>query len=207
MTTGPFGTVVTRIQIADAVKTVLQDWLPAYIAEIERQNDLTPQSLPMPRSYSTRTEVTKWGEEQTPAVVIVSPGLSGPPRRDGDGDWQAPWAIAVGVITSGSSQESVIENSSFYGAAVRACLLQRTPLPGVDGRLLWLDESYTDIPENDSRSLAAARIEFECLIPNAVGDMDGPAPNVEPPEDPYTEPADWPTVETTHLTTTRRTDA
>lgn len=202
-----FGPIVTRIQIAAAVKETLSDWLPAYIAEIERQNELEPESLPMPRSYSTRTQVTKWGEDQTPAVVIVSPGLSGPPERDGSGIWRAPWGVAVAVIAGGNSQETVIENSSYYGAAVRACLLQRQPLPGVDGRVRWLDEDYTDIPESDSRSLAAARIELECLIPTAVDDMAGPSPDTEPPEDPYTEPADWPAAEETHLTITRRTDA
>lgn len=201
---GPFDPVVTRIQIADAVKELLKDWLPAYIAEIERQNTLTAKSLPMPRSYSTRTEVTKWGEDQTPAVVIVCPGLSGPPRRDGNGVWAAPWGIAVGVITSGTYQRTVIENASYYGAAVRACLLQRgTLLNDLAGSVVWLDESYTDIPENESRSLAAARIEFEYLIPAAVNDMAGPAPSVDPPEDPYVAPEAWPTVETTHLTTSQ----
>ncbi len=200
---GPFEPIVTRIQIANAAKQLLRSWLPAYIAEIERQNDLEPESLPMPRSYSTRTEVTKWGEDQTPAVVIVCPGLSGPPKRDGQGIWSTPWGLAVAVITSGKAQESVIANSSFYGAALRACLLQRGPLPGVDGRLFWLDEAYTDIPEGDSRSLAAARVEFECLIPAAVNDMAGPAPTVAPPEDPYAPPENWPAVNTTHLTTSQ----
>lgn len=195
-----FEPIVTRIQIATAVKSVLTAWVPAYIAEIERQNELEPRSLPMPRSYSTRTQVTKWGEDQTPAVVIVSPGLSGPPRRDGEGGWQAPWGLAVAVIASGHSQETVIENSSYYGAAVRACLLQRQPLPKVDGRLMWLDEDYTDVPESDSRSLAAARIEFECLIPTTVNDMAGPAPSAAPPEDPYVTPGNWPTVQATDLT-------
>lgn len=194
-----FEAIPTRIQIVDAALTVLKAWLPSYIAEIERQHDLDPKTLPFPRSYSTRTQTTKWSEDQTPAVVMVSPGLAGAPKRDGNGVWRSPWGLGVAVITSGNTQESVIANSSYYGAAVRACLLQRQPLPGVDGRLHWLDEDYTEIPEGQSRSLAAARVEFQVLIPHTVDDMAGPLPSAEPPVDPYDPPAAWQTVTKTSL--------
>lgn len=194
-----FGPIPTRIGIAAAARTVLSTWLPAYLAEIERQQNLDPESLPQIRSWTTRTEPTKWSEEQTPACVIVCPGLSGPPERDGNGTWRSRWGLGVAIITSGNSQESVIANSGYYGAAVRACLLQQQPLPNLDGRLSWLDEDYAEIPEGKSRSLAAARIEFEALIPVTADDMVGPMGN--PPANPYLPPAAWPTVNTTNLET------
>lgn len=194
-----FGVIPTRIGIATAARTVLVRWLPTYLAEIERQQSLSPESLPQIRSWTTRTQPTKWSEEQTPTCVIVCPGLSGPPERDGAGVWRSRWGLGVAIVTSGNSQGSVIANSGFYGAAVRACLLQQQPLPDVDGRLRWLDEDYAEVPEGKSRSLAAARIEFEVLIPVTVDDMAGPVGN--PPADPYLPPATWPVVNTTDLET------
>lgn len=194
-----YGPIPTRIQIADAAIEVLRAWLPAYLAEIERQQDLPAESLPRIRSFTTRTQTTKWAEDQTPACVVVCPGLAGPPQRDGQGIWRSSWGLGVAVVTSGNSQESVIANSGFYGAAVRACLLQKQPLPKLDGRLGWLDEDYAEIPESQSRSLSAARIEFEVLIPHTVDDMAGPAGL--PPENPYLPPDNWPVIKTTDLET------
>lgn len=193
-----FGPIPTRIAIATATRDLLADWLPAYLAEIERQNNLDPESLPHIRSWTTRTTPTKWVEEQTPACVIVCPGLAGIPQRDGNGIWQAPWGVGVAIVTSGNSQETVIENSGYYGAAVRACLLQQQPLDGIDGRLRWLDEDYAEIPESKSRTVAAGRVEFEVLIPVAVDDMAGP---LAVPDDPYLPPGPIPTVNQTHLNT------
>lgn len=193
-----FEGIPTRIQIAEAARDQLKLWLPAYLAEIERQQGLPAESLPRIRSFTTRTQTTKWAENQTPACVIVCPGLSGPPARDGAGVWRSSWGLGVAVVTSGNSQESVIQNSSYYGAAVRACLLQQQPLPGLDGRIGWLDEDYAEVPESQSRSLAAARVEFQVLIPHMVCDMAGP---VLPPDDPYLPPDNWPTVSDTNLET------
>lgn len=215
-----FETIVTRTQIAEATRSILEAWLPAYIAEIERQNELEPEALPLPENYAILTSFKQWIEgAPTPAILIVSPGLVNPsqvspglvspgqmsptlygePKSDGEGRWRAPWGLTVGAIVSGEDPTVIQGQVDLYGAAIRACLLQRQPLPGVDGRLRWIGESYVGVPDEQSLESASARIGFECLIPLSVNDQAGPSPLSEPPEDPYQPPEDWPIVETTHL--------
>lgn len=206
-----FEPIITRTQITEATRAVLEAWLPAYVAEIERQNGLDPEDLPVPTSFVTRTSFAQWDvEAATPAILIVSPGiinpqiltsgLRGEPAGDGQGRWRALWDLTVGAIVSGEDPGEIQEKADLYAAAIRACLLQRQPLPDVDGRLRWTGEDYEGIPEVESLGVASARVRFECLIPNAVDAHAGPAPGTEPPADPYDPPEDWPIVETTHLT-------
>ncbi|HTU14202.1 MAG TPA: hypothetical protein VMF31_03305 [Solirubrobacterales bacterium] len=215
-----FDLIITRTQIAEAARSVLEEWLPAYIAEIERQNELVPEALPLPASFTSRTSFSQWTDEPTPAILIVSPGLVNPsqvspgllttgqmnpglygePESDGEGRWRAPWGLTVGVVVAGEDPGEIQEQADLYAAAIRACLLQRQPLPGVDGRLRWIGESYVGIPDEQALGVASARVGFECLIPVAVNDQAGPAPATAPPPNPYDPPEEWPIVETTHLT-------
>lgn len=184
-----YGNIVVAPDITRGTIDHLKAWLPSYVAEVERQQGLGAKSLPLPRSWTTRTAALKDGEEQTPAVVVVCPGLAGEPRRDGNGNWSAPWGVAVVVMVGARDPESSVEVSRYYAGAVRACLTQMPALPDLDAEFVWVDEEYTDLPEGRSRALAAATVEFVCNVPLVMGARRGPWPGSEPPEDPYEVPA------------------
>lgn len=205
-----FEPIITRSQITEATREVLEAWMPAYVAEIERQNGLAPEDLEVPGNVTIRTSFAQWDTEAaTPAILIVSqglvspaildPGIYGEPTSDGEGRWQALWGLTVGAIVSGEDPDAIQEKADLYAAAIRGCLLQRQPLPGIGASLRWTGETYVGIPEEESLGIASARVGFECRVPLAVEAHAGPAPGTEPPANPYEPPEDWPTVETTHL--------
>jgi hypothetical protein len=195
-----FGPLVVETDLTNAVIAKLKLWLPTYVAEVERQQNLDPRSLPLPRSYSIRTTPTKWREDQTPAVIAVSPGLFGDPERDGEGQWRAPWGVSVITVTAAVDQENTDYASKMYAAAIRGALLQNQPVDDAGSTVRWLDEEYTDIPTDRDRSLAGARVDFELLVPCAVDEQAGPWPGSDPPEDPYAVPPGWSTVTDPDLT-------
>jgi hypothetical protein len=90
-----FGPLVAASDMEDAVLAQLQAWLPDYLAEVERTHGLQVGSLPQPRSWVLSSEVERFPEEQLPAVMLASPGLTDPPLADGTGVYTARWQLVV----------------------------------------------------------------------------------------------------------------
>jgi hypothetical protein len=193
-----FGPLLPGSLIENAAIDTLKAWMPAYIAELERQAGRDARSLPMIKSWVLRPEFEVWPEDlKTPAIVAVSPGLAEPPTKNGDGSYDAVWSLGVGVVTETATEASTRELARVYAAAIRGCILQRRSLGA--GRIAdWVDESYDeDIPAEKARTLACAMNVFTVQMDNVV--LVGEGPRGDPPEDPYADPGDWPEVQTTHV--------
>lgn len=190
-----FKTIANAAAVEQAVLTFYQSWMPTYIAEVERQAGLDAQSLPMIRSFQNRTEFQDWPEEQLPTLIVVSPGFIGEPRQAGDGTYLAPFSIGVASVVSARDKASTNQLAKLYAAAARAAILQHQSVGGIAEGVDWLDERYSDVPEESGRTLASGQAIFRVWIPNAVTAGEGPK---EPLEDPYDAPA-WPTVATTEV--------
>lgn len=192
MTVNVFGEILLGSDVEQAVIANLQTWFPTYLAEVERQESLDAQSIPLPRSYDTVNEFRKWPENQLPAVIVVSPGLAEVPLTEGDGRTRATWVVGIGVVVSARDKRSTGNLAKLYAAVVRALMMQQQSLGGIGMGSTWRHETYTDIPADDERTLGACQVIFEVECGDVVSQSKGlPAP----PEDPYTDP-DWPTVET-----------
>lgn len=166
-------------------------WMTPYIAEVERQLGLDPETIPLIRSYVTANEFRKWPEEQTPGILVVSPGLTDPPLREGDGSYRGRFSLGVAAIAKGRTKEETQRNAKVYGAAVAGALIQHPSLEGFARGLEWRDQSYTDIDSDEGRTLASSQNIFQVEVSNLVLAFGGP---VVSPEDPYEDPGDWPTV-------------
>lgn len=190
--------------VEDAALATLKDWMPAYVAELERQTGRTARSLPQIRSWVLRPEFEYWPEDlQTPAIVVVSPGLAGErPTKTGDGYYRASWSLGVAAVCEASTQEATRELARVYAAAVRGCLLQRRSLEGAMRITDWVDESYDDIPTEKRRTIAAGMNVFTVEMEQVVSVAEGP--RGAPPLDPYLDPGDWPVVETAEVEIQRR---
>jgi hypothetical protein len=202
-------TVFRRIldgpRIEAAAQSVLERWLPSYIAEVERQDGLAARSIALPHSIEVSnydTDVEKWPEHQTPAVVVMAPGLTERPEKAGEGIYTARWALSIGaVVAPRGDKVSPRLLSARYAAAIRACILQHRTLEGVVMGIDWLDESYDDSGPLASRSLAACRVVFEVQVDDVV--TAGAGPTGDPPDDPYDPPGEWGEAETVDVTISR----
>jgi len=197
-----YGRLIDATQVEDAVEDSLKLWLPAYIAEVERQNSMDPQSLPLPASYSRVNEFYKWSEDQLPAVLIVSPGLAPTiPKMKGNGIYHCWWRVGVAIIAAGQDRETTRMLAKRYTAAVRGALLQHAGLGdfGAEG-ITWNGERNSDVPDDSTRTLGSGACTFDVEVSEVVNARLGPS---TPPDDPYVD-QDWPEAQEFELEVTTK---
>lgn len=203
MSTSLYGAIVTAPQVGAAVTATLKAWFPAYLAELERQEDIEPGTLkaPVPAAYKTTSvDMENWPSNHLPGVIVFSPGTFDTPERAGDGSHQALFEVGVGVVVKGRDEDNAEYLAGIYAAAARAALVQHGSLGGFASGIEWLGER-TDVIEDDSeRTLRAAVIALVVDVPNVVDAFAGP---LEPPADPLADPTPWPSVATAGVDVTK----
>jgi hypothetical protein len=189
-----FGALFGGDQIDAALIDVLETWMPTYLKEIARQRKLKVQ-FDRPRSIVAVAEFDRWPEEQLPSIVIVNPGMTGMPLKDGGGTYRASWAVDICISVSAATQADTRRNAQLYIAAARGCIMQRRSLGAGMKSTDWGGESYELIDVDKRRSLAGAKasfvIEREDILTVGAGPTD---PEVDP------QPEDWTTVESAGAT-------
>lgn len=197
-----FGDIIIATQLEEAVVATLEAWFPVYIREIELQLGIPTDALPLPRSFITTDKIERSNTDQLPAVVVVSPGLSGHnrPQQEGDGSFRVPWGISIGVFVSGKDRTSTKNLIRQYVGICRAIMLQKQSLGGFADGTTWLDESYDDnFAFVDQETIGAGSVIFEVWVAGVVTRFGGPAVVFGPPPapDPVEQPGQqWPPVST-----------
>ncbi len=185
------GQIITGAQVEAAAIATAQDHLDSYLREMERQLDLTADTLPSVRSWITTNELELFPEDQLPAVICVSSGTSGATTRGPLEAYTATWSIAFGVVCSANSQAATNTLVKTYVAALRAAIIQNPSLGDFAAGVVWLDESYDELNLDDHRTLAAATVAFDVQIESVTSIYGAPVEGG----------ASGPTVETTTVTT------
>lgn len=201
MTTSAFGPLVSAVQVEDHIEAVLERWLPSYLYELERTNGITVGTLPAIRSVVRSSELEKFPEDQTPALMIGSPGLTDPPVADGGGYYTATWQITVGVQIVAGPNRRALELARLYALAVRAAVLQQQQDPGLTApvqmvRVDWRDERYDLLDSIDDRSVCVGRVELAVTVAEVLQTGLGPLDPLIPPQPPLPTSPAWPTAET-----------
>jgi hypothetical protein len=197
-----FGNIVLGSDVEDAAIATLEGWFPVYIREMELQKGIEEDALPLPRSYITADKLDREAVDQLPAIVVVSPGLSGKnsPQQEGDGTFRVPFAISVGVFVGGKDRTSTKNLVRQYVGICRMIMLQKQSLGGFADGSTWLDESYDDtFAFTDDQTISAGMVVYEIWVANAASRFGGPAVYGGPPPDPDpdTQPGEeWPEAET-----------
>lgn len=198
MTDALFGQIITAVDVETAMLDHLENWMETYIAKVERDAGLDPRSIGLPRSYSNNNEFNKRTEAQTPAIVVISPGMASDGVMRHAGEYTTRWVAGVGVVTLARDQASTSRLAKLYAAAIRGIVLQHKGLGGFAVSTDWVApfESYTDVRFSQTRTLGTARLFFEVEVKETVDSSKGPR---APLQNPYNIPSttDFTTVETT----------
>jgi hypothetical protein len=194
--TDAFKNILTGSEVEQWVIDIIKKWAETYIDEVQFQIGWQGNQIPNPRSYTTRTRVRHFEDDQLPQCVVVSPGLADMPKREGDGTYRAEFSVGVSVICSAQDESSTKALARFYAAVTRAILVQHSSLDGHASGLEWRDESYDDIQDDAdvSRVMAAGSNYFRIEVPEVVTWGSGPK-FVKPPTpdtDPWPGESRWP---------------
>jgi len=196
-----FGAIVGRDQVAQAVAGMLSQWLPVYIAEIERQRGLMPRTLPLPpnaditaldTSYQIGVDLETWTLAETPVIIVVTQPTGTPTRFD-LGFYGCWYESQIAVIVQAEDEQSAIQQADWYGAAVMACALQQGSLGGVVSKTLLVEPARTEFVNPAVRNVARAVVTVHHWVGNIVDESRGP---LSPPSDPYLPVAGLPVAET-----------
>jgi hypothetical protein len=196
-----YGAVVTARDIREAVIGNLKDWSPAYVGEVSAQSGRArcgDGALPPFRSFGTGTSFSTFPEDQLPACVVVVPGLTETPVRQGDGTYLAEWSVGIGVVVSGKDRDSTDDLVRLYSAAVRMAMIQKPSMGGFALGCRWIDENYDELAYDDSRTIAAGIVSLGIEVDAVVNSFGGPK---VPPEDACVDPGEYGIVQATPLQT------
>ncbi len=189
-----FGDIVEGGAVERATELTLKTWIDTYLAEVERQSGRQAGSIQRPRSWINVADFERW--QQLPCIMIISPGLSDVPTRDGDGYYRAVWTLGIAAIVSSRTKATALSLSRAYGAAIRGVMLQHRSLDGQAKGVSWLDERYDDLPD-DKRILTAVRLVFDIELDKITSTEEGPIDPVPLAGSPPPEYGDWPVANTT----------
>jgi hypothetical protein len=199
-----YESIVSASDLESALLSQLRRWLPDYLAEVERQHDMPVGAIPLPRSYVVSSELEKMPEDQTPAVLVRSPGTLEPPEPDGRGSYSVRFTIDAGVHLSARGDHA-LRLARLYTSAVRALLVQQQLLDELDERIIvrrvdWLGERYGELDSIDDRTVCTGAVVLAYDLVDVVTRGAGPLEPTHPPTPPgETPPPDspaWPTAAT-----------
>jgi len=169
-----FGPIVDGDDVEQWCLETLATWSSTYLAEKERQKGLQAGQLQRIRSWVTTASFDKWPEDQLPAGLLVSVGLSELPLKDGSGSYRARWQMGLGIVVSARTELETHRLARLYIAAHRALLIQRPSLGGRAAGVVWQDEDYTQLPFDDERSLGAGLANFTVEVEDVTSWGMGP---------------------------------
>lgn len=202
-----FGPLVAASDVELALLAHVQLWLPDYLAEVDRKYDDDVGTLPYPRGWIVSGDVERMPEDQTPTIVVASPGLDDPPLAGGDGLYVARWMMTVAVILSARGNRLALRLARRYALALRALLVQQQALDDelvTVRRIDWLDERYDTLESIDDRTVSVATIGLAVEVSDVVQRNAGPMTPVLPPGS-GTGPNSptWPTADVVDVSLTK----
>lgn len=200
-----FGPLVAASDVELALLAHVQLWLADYLAELDRKYDDDVGTLPYPRGWVISAAVEKMPEDQTPCIVVASPGLTDPPLADGSGAYTARWRVDVAVVLSARGNRLALRLARRYALALRALCVQQQTLDDelVVRRIDWVDESYDVLDSIDDRTTCVATVELAVEISDVTSRNQGPMSPGLPPGQLGPDSPTWPESSEVDVTITK----
>jgi hypothetical protein len=195
-----YGALVAASDVELALIAVVRTWIADYLAEVERQHGYPVGTLPLPRGWVISADIEKMPEDQTPTIIVGSPGLTDPPQADGQGRYAARWRVLLGVHLSARGNDNALRLARLYALALRALALQQQLLDPELAvvRIEWRDERYDVLDSIDDRTVCTGVVELAVQVADVTSRQSGPLepllPPLEPGEEPSPDSPVWPTA-------------
>ena len=175
-----YGPLYGGHSIQEAYYATIQKWLPSYIFDINRK--LGSDVLQVPDEYRYRPDYRTLPRTAVCAVLVVVPGTTGTPDRQGDGRLRTTWEAQVSAFVFGTKDwQQTQALTHAYAAAIRACIVQHPSLDGFAETTTWHNERYAEGEHSSTRTTGLAIIDFETTLENTMNVFDGPPdPSVYP---------------------------
>jgi hypothetical protein len=197
VTADDYGAIVTGATVRAHVEATVKAFMPAYLAEVARQDGRT-STPPNIRAWVPSVDPETFPADQLPAGLVIVPGIvAGPSRRANT--YSVGWQVGVGAVVRSTTRGEVMDLLSVYTAAIRAILAQHPSCGGIGDGWEWVDENSITLDVDGQRTIAAGQVTGILFVPDVVAVDRGPA---APPADPALVPAPWGAVSSTEATVT-----
>lgn len=160
-----------------------------YLAAAERAVGRPARYFDPLRTVASASNFTTWPSDILPFLLVVNTGLAEPPKRKGDGMWDASWMLACAIIVTAPDRQATREALFVHAAAFRKMLLSNKTLrhPEHIGGLSWVDSRPFPLRADDERSLGGIQQLFKIDTPNVVDERSKIPHFPVPRDDPYEE--------------------
>ena len=162
-----YGRLIAGVDVEEAFKARVDARLDYYLAEVERQHGLEVGALERPRAY---VDDERFPEDQTPAIVVKSPGTTERPTADGQGRFAVRFELEVEAHLTAAAGSMRL--AKLYTLALRALALQQ-PSPlfmGVD----WVSERYRRAELVGGRTYSVGVLALEVQVHEVTDRWAGP---------------------------------
>lgn len=190
----PIAPIVDGRVVAEALQAHLKNWLPMWLAEIDRERGFNPGFTSEPKSWQIVQQLDFSEEPQYPAIIIVLNGITNQPMREGNGNLRATWPVDVAIAVSGPDADTTDKLAKRYEAAILAAIETKRSLgdPNVRGTDLTAT-SYTETPPEQRRTRSIVYMRFNIEYDHVARTNEVNLPS-DPPVDPTTPLPDYPTL-------------
>lgn len=191
-TAADFGPLVLNTDVDYAVLDILKEYLPFYLAAIERERDLPVGYFDRPKaeSYANTLEDDEFPDHAMPAIIVTSADTEGIPEKDGEGMHYAAWNVVISCVVRGRTPKETRRIASMFEGSVRRVMLNEGP--PFDGEVRWTGTNVAAVadPTGGGRYLAAGMSTYLVYVDHAVKSQAGIAhePPYTDPDDPDAEP-------------------
>jgi hypothetical protein len=152
--------IVTGTDIRRTVESELQANLPERLTQLAAAKGL---ALPSPKTWERLADFTQIAEQQSPAVVVTSPGIDGQPEVTGQDEWEADWLVRVYCVVRGATYRETADRVGHYVGALRAALLTSPGLAALSSGIEWRAENYSELARDSNRSVGAGSVTVAYL--------------------------------------------
>ena len=183
-----YGPLVGGHTIQEGFYLTLQEWLPAYLAEFNR--NLGADVLQLPRSYRLKPDWETLPKQQGACqILVICNGTKGTPQRQQHAT-RSTWETQMGIYVAGTKDWQETQAITLaYGAAARAAIAQHPGLGGVAETTLWTGEKYLEKDHVSTRILSLLTVNFDVTIANTLDVFGGPPAPQYAAEGVQTEPS------------------
>jgi len=185
-----YGAFLGGHTVQEAFYNTMQEWLPSYVAEFNRQ--LGSKVLVPPFEYRHRPDFRALPRNVGAAIMVEVPHTAGAPRIYQNGI-RANWRVEVFIYVYGTKDWQETQALTYaYAACVRACMIQHRGLGGVAETTIWEGEQYREGEHHSTRTTGMAHLRFIVTLGNVMN-MYGGAPSPQyAPEGAITGPSTQP---------------